>query len=119
MEWFRFRPFDPKAKDEKTRWGAPRYVAYVLRREGDPAAIDLGAAQDIDKLVSDFRAALSDPARTSYKKVAQELFGKLIKPLRSSLSGINRLLLSPRRGAQPRALRGAHERERGVCRAAF
>src|SRR5260370_23197910 len=95
MEWFRYQPFDPKAKDEKTRWGAPRYVAYVLRREGKPAAIDRGAAQDIDKLVSDFRAALSDPARTSYKGVAQGLFGKLIKPLRSSLSGINRLLLSP------------------------
>jgi CHAT domain-containing protein len=95
VEWFRYEPFDPKGKDEKTRWGAPHYVAYVLRREGEPAAIDLGAAQDIDKLVSDFRAALSDPARTSYKEAAQELFGKLIKPLRSSLSGINRLLLSP------------------------
>src|SRR5262249_14967759 len=41
------------------------------------------------------RAALSDPARTSYKEVAQELFGKLIEPLRPSLSGINRLLLAP------------------------
>jgi tetratricopeptide (TPR) repeat protein len=95
IEWFRYQPFDPKAKDEKARWGAPRYVAYVLRHDGEPAAIDLGAAQDIDKLVSDFRAALSDPARTSYKEVAQELFGKLIKPLQSSLSGVNRLLLSP------------------------
>jgi CHAT domain-containing protein len=45
--------------------------------------------------VSDFRVALSDPARTSYKEVAQELYGKLIKPLQSSLSGISRLLLSP------------------------
>jgi CHAT domain-containing protein/Tfp pilus assembly protein PilF len=95
IEWFRYQPFDPKARDDKTTWGAPRYVAYVLRREGKPAAIDVGAAQDIDKLVSDFRAALSDPARTSYKEAAQELFGKLIKPLWSSLSGINRLLLSP------------------------
>jgi CHAT domain-containing protein len=95
VELFYYQPFDPKGKDEKTRWGAPRYVAYVLRREGDPAAIDLGAAQDIDKLVADFRAALSDPARVSHKEVAQELFGKLIEPLRSSLSGINRLLLSP------------------------
>jgi hypothetical protein len=93
VEWFRYQPLDPKAKDDGTRWGAPRYVAYVLRREGEPAAIDLGAAQDIDKLVSNFRAVLS--ARTSDKEVAQELFGKLIKPLRPFLSGINRLLLSP------------------------
>jgi CHAT domain-containing protein len=95
VEWFRYQPFDPKAKDEKTRWGAPRYVAYVLRREGEPVAINVGAAQDIDKLVSDFRVALNDPARTSYKEVAQMLFGKLIEPLGSSLWGINRLLLSP------------------------
>ena len=95
VEWFRYQQFDPKARDENTRWGASRYVAYVLRREGEPAAISLGAAQDIDKLVADFRAALSDPARTSCKEVAQEPFGKLIKPLGSSLSGINRLLLSP------------------------
>jgi hypothetical protein len=95
IEWFRYQHFDRKAKDEKTRWGEPRYIAYVLRRNGEPAAIDLGAAQDIDKLVSGFRAALGDPASTSYKEVAQQLFGKLIKPLQSSLSGINRLLLSP------------------------
>src|SRR5260370_25942171 len=93
MEWFRYQPFGPKG--EKIGWGEPRYVAYALRREGDPAAIDLGAAQDIDKLVSDFRATLSDPARTSYNEAAQELFGKLIKPLQSSLSGINQLLLAP------------------------
>jgi hypothetical protein len=36
IEWFRYGPFDQK-KDEKMRWGAPRYVAYVLRREGRPA----------------------------------------------------------------------------------
>ena len=96
VEWFRYQPFDPKAKDKNTGSGAPpRYVAYVLRHEGDPSAIDLGAAQDIDKLVSDFRAALSDPASTSYKEVGQKLFAKLIKPLQSSLSGINRLLMSP------------------------
>jgi len=95
VEWFRYRPFEPRARDEKTRWGALHYVAYVLRREGDPAAIDLGAAQDIDKLVSELRLELSDPARTRYKEVGQKLFGKLVKPLQPSLSGINRLLMSP------------------------
>jgi CHAT domain-containing protein len=95
IDWFRYQPLDAKAKDFETRWGAPSYVAYVLRGEGDPAVFDLGAAQGIDKLVSDFRTALSDRARTSYKEVAKELFGKLIEPLRSSLSEINRLFLSP------------------------
>jgi len=95
VELFRYRPFDFKARDSKTQWGAPRYVAYVLRREGEPAVIDLGAAQDIDALVRDFRAALVEPVGTSYKPVAQQLYGRLIKPLRSFVSGIDRLLLSP------------------------
>ena len=95
LEWFRYRPFDPKATDEQNRWGASRYIAYVLRRDGDPAAIDLGETQDIDKLVSDVRAALSDPSRASYKEVGYKLFEKLLEPLRPALSGIKRLLLSP------------------------
>lgn len=95
VEWFRYQPFEPKARDEKMKWGAPRYVAYVLRHEGDPAAIDLGAAKDIDRLIGDFRDAVSDPANTSYRQLAGDLFGKLVKPLQSSLSGVNRLLLSP------------------------
>ena len=79
VEWFRNQPVDLKAKDEKTKFGAPHYVAYVLRREGEPAAIDLGAAQDID-----FRAALSNPARIDYKEAAQALFGKLTAPVTST-----------------------------------
>jgi hypothetical protein len=90
VEFFRYQPFDPK-----TKVTPPRYIAYVLRHEGDPSAIDLGPAQDIDKLVGDFRSALSDRARTSYKEVAQQLYEMLFKPLQSSLSGIKRLLLSP------------------------
>jgi CHAT domain-containing protein/Tfp pilus assembly protein PilF len=95
VEWFRYQPFDPKAMDAKTRWGAPHYAAYVLRRDREPAAINLGAARDIDKLVGDFRAALSGPARTGYKEAGQELFSKLVAPLQSSFSGVDRLLLSP------------------------
>jgi len=95
VEWFRYHPFDPKARDERQRSAAAHYVAYVLRRDGDPAAIDFGAAEEIDKLISEFRIALSDPSNTSYKQVAQDLFGKLVKPLTTSLSGVNRLLLSP------------------------
>jgi hypothetical protein len=31
VEWFRYRPFDPKANDE-TKWGKPRYLTYILTR---------------------------------------------------------------------------------------
>ena len=95
VEWFRYEPFDPKAKDEKRRWGAPRYVAYVLKRSGEPVAIDLGAAQPIDALVTEFRTALSNPTHTYFKEVAEALSEKLIKPLQPHLAQSERLLLSP------------------------
>jgi len=70
-------------------------VAYVLKRSGEPVAIDLGAAQPIDTLVAEFRTALSDPKSTYVKEVAEELSGKLIKPLRPHIVQSQRLLLSP------------------------
>ena len=94
VEWFRFEPYDPKAK-ESARWGAPRYVAYVLKHSGEPVAIDLGMAKPVEDLVREFRAALSDPANTYFKEVAEELYGKLMKPLQSHLAQSERLLLSP------------------------
>jgi len=94
LEWFRYLSFDPKAK-WSARWGAPRYVAYVLKHSGEPIAIDLGAAQPIEDLVVEFRTALSDPAKTYFKEVAEELYGKLIKPLQPYLANSERLFVSP------------------------
>jgi CHAT domain-containing protein/Tfp pilus assembly protein PilF len=94
VEWFRYRPFDPKAK-ERAQWGAPRYVAYLLKRSGEPVAVDLGAAQPLEELVAEFRAALSDPASGYFKGVSQELYRTLFQPLRPHLGHIKRLLLSP------------------------
>lgn len=95
VEWFRYAPFDPKSKKESSRWGAPRYVAFVLRRTGDVVAIDLGAAQPIDDLVTEFRTALNAPTHTYVKEVAAELSDKLIKQLRAHLARSEKLLLSP------------------------
>jgi hypothetical protein len=88
VEWFRYQPFNPKAKGN-ARWDAPRYVAYVLKRGGEPVAIDLGSAQPIEELVAEFRSALSDPASTYFKGVAEELHKKLLLPLRSYLGRSN------------------------------
>ena len=95
IEWFRYQPFDPKAKDEKAKWGAPRYVAYVLKRSGEPVAIDLGGAEPIDALITQLRTALTDPTRTYFKEVAEALSEKLIQPLQPYLAQSERLLLSP------------------------
>ena len=95
LEWFRYEPFNPKAKDEKAKWDKPRYVVYVLKREGKPVVVDVGEAEAIETLVLDFRKALSDPKSAFVKEVAQELSEKLLEPLRSQLGDPERLLISP------------------------
>ena len=98
VEWLRYRPFDPRATKESARWGAPRYVAYVLKPAGDVVAFDLGAAQPIDALVMKFREALNNKDVASYehvKDVARNLFDQLIAPLYMHLAQSKKLLLSP------------------------
>jgi CHAT domain-containing protein len=95
VEWFRYQPFDPKARDQKTKWGKPRYVAYVLKDDGEPAVVDIGDADTIERLIHDFRTGLSDPRSTFVDRVAKELYDKLVRPLRRHLGNAERWLSSP------------------------
>ena len=95
VEWFRFHPLDPKANDQNGQWRAPRYVAYVLSRDGEPAVVDVGEAEVIERLIQDFRTGLSDPKSTFVKEVARELSDKLVKPLRPHLGHAERWFISP------------------------
>jgi CHAT domain-containing protein len=95
VEWLRYRPFDPKAKSVPEQFGSPRYVAYALKRLGDPVAIDLGTAESIDRLVSEFRLAASNPQRSDVRQRATALSKRIIEPLRLHISGARHLLLSP------------------------
>ena len=61
IEWFHYQPFNPKAKGQEPRRGNARYVAYVLKREGQPVAVDLGEAIPIERTLSDLLVALRDP----------------------------------------------------------
>src|SRR5262245_25606078 len=63
VEVVRYRPFHPDATATAHRWGAPRYVAYVLRRAGPIAWVDLGEAHAIETAVSEHLPRLCrDPA---------------------------------------------------------
>jgi CHAT domain-containing protein/Tfp pilus assembly protein PilF len=96
IEWFRYRPFDPKAQERKRpRLGNARYVAYVLRHNGEPAVVDVGEAEAIERLIQDFRTALSDPQSAYVKEAASELSNQLIKPLRPHLGNAQQWLISP------------------------
>ena len=72
VEWFRYHPFNSTAKGNESRWGEPRYVAYVLRREGQPVAVDMGEAKPIETTLSDLLAGLRDRG-TIVATLAREL----------------------------------------------
>jgi CHAT domain-containing protein/lipopolysaccharide biosynthesis regulator YciM len=95
VEWFRYRPFDPRAKLVSEQWGAPRYAAYTLGRSGAMLAVDLGLADTVDGLIREFRAAVSDPQRSDVQQRAAALSAQVIAPLHASLRGARHLLLSP------------------------
>ncbi len=92
IEFIRYKQYNPK--DSSNSWGADYYAAYVLTQQGEAKAIDLGLANDIDSLVSEFQNALSTQS-ASTTTIARQLDQKLMAPLRPYLSDKTHLLLSP------------------------
>lgn len=63
IEFAVYRPFDPKAPNNKTAYGEPHYVAYVVRRQGEVQWKELGEAKAIDAAIGGWRKALRNPQR--------------------------------------------------------
>jgi len=95
LEFAIFRPFDPKAERNAEAYGAPHYAVYVLRKQSAPVGFDLGPASDIDTAVDEFRKALRDPRRADVTEQARTLDERVMRPLRASLGGVVRLIISP------------------------
>lgn len=94
IEFVLYRPFSLQGKITE-RIGPPRYVAYVLRRQGPLAWIDLGEAAPIDNSVAELRKALSNPQSTNVKQVARTLDEQIMRPVRKLLGETRRVFLSP------------------------
>ncbi len=71
IEFALYRPFYPKARDiVKEEYGAPRYAAYVIPRNGEIYAKDLGDAKEINKTIDALLQSLRDPQRSDAKTAA-------------------------------------------------
>jgi CHAT domain-containing protein len=57
--------------------------------------VDLGAVEDVDRLVVRLRDAVGDPASTDVKQRARAVDERVMQPLRPFLNGATRLLVSP------------------------
>lgn len=96
IEFAVYRPFDPgKRLESDTRFGDPRYIAYVIRNAHETRWAELGSAHAIDAAVAAFRGALRDPARPDVRRAARALDAKIMQPLRALAGDATHLLISP------------------------
>jgi CHAT domain-containing protein len=95
LEFGVYRPFDPQAVNNKTPFGQPRYVVYVVTRQGEAQWEELGEAKTIDEEISKLRLALRDPKRTDVLQLARAVDEKIMQPIRPLLGDATQLLISP------------------------
>lgn len=95
VEFAIYRPFDPKTAEGQKAYGEPRYVAYVVRTDGEVRWSELGPAREIDALLAQMRAALRDPQRKDTQHLARELDARVMQPIRPMLGDATQLLVSP------------------------
>lgn len=93
VEFQRFQPYDihrPFAQ----RWGAPAYLALILKPDGTITTVHLGAAATLEPQL---RQALHATATAAFD--AQDLWAgisdRLFKPLAGQIAGARQLFLSP------------------------
>src|SRR5262245_30735458 len=95
IEFYSYHPFNAKSARPAEAFGQPRYVAYVLRQQGEAQWVDLGEAAPIDRAVTALRQALGSPNRADVKQLARALDEKVMRPVRKLVGDIRTLLLSP------------------------
>ena len=89
-----YRPFNPKAENNKKAFGEQHYVAYVLHHEGEVQSADLGLSKPIDDAIDVLRLALRDPKRTNVKELARAVDQKVMQPLMTPVGDATQLLVS-------------------------
>ena len=95
VEIVSYRPFNPKAARRDEKFGAPHYIAYVLKRDGPPQWVELGDRASIDADVARLRAALGNPKSREVKQVARAVDERVMRPVRALLGDATHLLVSP------------------------
>lgn len=95
VEFAAYRSSDPKQPKTAKQAVETRYAAYLLRKQGEPQWVDLGAAKAIDNAVAALRTALRDPRRSDVRQRARTVDEKVMRPVRRLLGQTRRVLLAP------------------------
>lgn len=94
VEIFRYWPLRARPILKDGFWDAPRYVAYVVRRDCKVSWADLGEATAVEARVERLRRALARPALDPMAP-ARELDAVVMKPLRALLGETRWVFISP------------------------
>jgi CHAT domain-containing protein/Tfp pilus assembly protein PilF len=95
LEFVSYRPLSPKGITAKERYGAPRYVVYVIRNQGEVRWRELGGTKEVDGAVQALRQALRNPQRKDTEQLARILDATVMQPVRALLGDATQLLVSP------------------------
>lgn len=91
LEIVQYRPLDAHYRKAEPEL---RYLAYVLHREGEPQAFDLGPATAIDAAAGRLRSALRSPERDALPP-ARALYDLIFKPVKSALGAQTHIFVAP------------------------
>ncbi len=95
VEFVQYRRLEAGSQHQPGHFGAYHYAAYCLGPDGDPAVVDFGAADKIDKAINEFRQSLRQPRSGDVKEKSRALYLLVMRPLRRFLQGTPAILLSP------------------------
>jgi CHAT domain-containing protein/Tfp pilus assembly protein PilF len=95
IEFAIYHPFDPRAQNNSEAYGKAHYIAYLVRASGDVQWKELGAAQEIDAAIGQFRQALRDSQRKDVRDLARAVDERVMRPIRALLGDTTQLLISP------------------------
>jgi len=99
-----YRPYQILARTEPEAWGPPRYVAWILLREGEPRRVELGEVEEVDAEVTRLRAAIvgcGQEAQPCVASLAQSLevggrlYERLMAPVLAVAGERRHLLVAP------------------------
>jgi CHAT domain-containing protein/Tfp pilus assembly protein PilF len=90
VEYARYRPVHIR----ENRYGADRYLVYLLFPNGRIEVVDLGDVADIDAAIQDFSLSLRDITQ-SPSPSARALSAQIIDPIQPYFTGREHLLISP------------------------
>ncbi|HYX29497.1 MAG TPA: CHAT domain-containing tetratricopeptide repeat protein [Pyrinomonadaceae bacterium] len=96
IEFFLYKPFNNNATPKRERFGAARYVAYVLSGSGTFDCVELGEAETIDREIQKLRIALRNPdSEQDVQPIARHVDSLIMQPIRRLLGSARMIFLSP------------------------